>query len=185
MTIENDENLLLLLPFNNITPHYQKDMKITESQALKRMAAYCSRAERCEYDVRKKLVALELTDEEIKRILDRLKKEKFLSDERFCHSFINDKAKFNKWGETKIRYELKRRNIPESVFMPILRELSADTFEIQLQHILKVKAKNVKAKSEYDKRNKLIRFALGRGFPMDMVVKNVNKLLGNDGEDYI
>lgn len=160
-------------------------MKVTESQALKRMAAYCSRAERCEYDVHKKLMALELTDEEVKRILDRLKTEKFLDNERFCRSFINDKARFNKWGETKIRYELKKRNISESVFNPILKELSADIFETQLQHILEVKIKTIKGKSEYDKRNKLIRFALGRGFPMDLVMKNVNKLLGNDGEDYI
>lgn len=158
-------------------------MKTTESQALKRMAAYCSRAERCEYDVRKKLVTLEMNDEEIRRITDRLKKEKFLNDERFCRSFINDKARFNKWGETKIRYELKKRNIPEMVFAPILKEFSGDTFELQLQHILKMKAKTVKGKSDYDKRNKLIRFGLGRGFPMDMVIKNVNKLTGNDYED--
>lgn len=160
-------------------------MKVTESQALKRMAAYCSRAERCEYDVRKKLVNLELGDKEIKQITDRLKAEKFLNDERFCRSFINDKARFNKWGETKIRYELKKRNIPEAVFAPMLKELSTDIFEDQLQHILKIKIKTVKGKSEYDKRNKLIRFALGRGFPIDMVIRNVNKLMGETDEDYI
>lgn len=160
-------------------------MKATESQALKRMAAYCSRAERCEYDVRKKLAALELSDEEINSITGRLKKEKFIDDNRFCRSFINDKARFNKWGETKIRFELKKRNISESVFNPILEELAGEVFETQLEHILKVKVKTIKAKSDYDRRNKLIRFALGRGFPMDMVVKNVNKLLGNNDEDFI
>ena len=160
-------------------------MKVTEPQALKRMAAYCSRAERSEYDVRKKLMALELDEEEIKRIINRLRKEKFVDNERFARSFINDKVRFNKWGETKIRYELRKRNIPEAIFNPILEEFSKEAFEPQLLHILKVKAKTIKAKSEYDKRNKLMRFALGRGFPMEMVIKNVNKLMGNDGEEYI
>lgn len=160
-------------------------MKVTEPQALKRMAAYCSRAERSEYDVQKKLVALELDEEEIKRIINRLRKEKFVDNERFARSFINDKIRFNKWGETKIRYELRKRNIPEAIFNPILKELSNEAFEPQLLHILKVKANTIKVKSDYDKRNKLIRFALGRGFPIEMVIKSVNKLMGNDGEEYI
>ena len=160
-------------------------MKLTESQALKRMASYCSRAERSEFDVRRKLVALQLSEEEINNIIAKLKKERFLDEERFCRSFINDKIRFNKWGETKIRYELRKRNIPESVFGLILRELSGDTFLPQLMQILSVKAQSLKDKSDFDKRNKLIRFALGRGYPMDMVIKSVNKLLGSSAEDDI
>lgn len=157
---------------------------ITEPQALNRIAAYCSRAERCEYDIRKKLVAWGLPDDAIKRITDRLKKEKFLDDARFARGFINDKLKFNKWGRTKIIYELRKRNISDFVYNSILDELSGDEFENQLIHILSVKVKSVKAKTEYEKKTKLIRFALGRGFSMDMSIKCVNKLLGGDYEEY-
>lgn len=160
-------------------------MKLSEPQALNRAAAYCSKAERCEFDVRKKLVAWELPDEAIKRILDRLKKERYLDDTRFAGSFINDKLKFNKWGKTKIVYELRKRNIPESVYNPILEDLSGDEFEKQLMHILTIKAKSVKAKTEYERKTKLIRFALGRGFSMDLAIRCVNKLLGGDYEEFI
>lgn len=160
-------------------------MKLSEPQALNRIAAYCSRAERCEYDVRKKLVSWELNEEEVKRIIDRLKKERFLDDSRFCRSFVNDKLKFNKWGKTKIIYELRKRRIPETIYSPILSELSGDEFEKQLIHILSIKAKTVKGKNEYDRKTKLIRFALGRGFPMDLAIKCVNKLIGGDYEEYI
>lgn len=159
-------------------------MKLSEPQALNRIATYCSRAERCEYDVRKKLVSWELSEEEIKRIIDRLKKERFLDNSRFSRSFINDKLRFNKWGKTKIVYELRKRGIPESIYSPILDELSGDEFEKQLIHILSVKAKSVKGKNEYDKKTKLIRFALGRGFSMDLAIKCVNKLIGGDYEEY-
>lgn len=154
-------------------------MKLTESQALKRMADYCSRAERCSYDIRRKLTALELEDYDINNIIERLKKERFLDELRFCHSFINDKIRFNKWGETKIRFELRKRNIPESVYNPILKELSERQFEGQLKQILASKNKTVKGKTEYEKRNKLIRFGLGRGFSLEMVLRCVNKLFGN------
>jgi len=160
-------------------------MKVTPPVALKRMAAYCSKAERSEYDVHKKLTALGLEAAEIDRIMERLRKEKFVDNQRFSRSFINDKVRFNKWGEAKIRYELKKRNIPEAVFSPILKEISSEAFEPQLLHILKVKVKAIKAKSEYDKRNKLIRFAVGRGYPMDMAVRCTTKLLGSDGEDFM
>lgn len=160
-------------------------MKLSEPQALNRIAAYCSRAERCEYDVRKKLTGWELENDAIKRIVERLKKEKFLDDSRFARSFINDKLRFNKWGRTKIIFELKKRQIPESIYNPVFEELSADEFEKQLMHILSVKVRSVKAKNDYEKKTKLIRFALGRGFPMDLSIKCVDKLLGGDYEEYI
>jgi len=158
-------------------------MKLSEPRALNRIANYCSRSERCEYDVRRKLAVWELPDEAIKRIIDRLKKERYLDDSRYAKSFINDKLKFNKWGKTKIIFELRKRNIPESVYNPVFEELTGSEFEEQLIHILSIKAKSVKGKNDYDKKTKLIRFAIGRGFSMDSVIKCVNKLMGGDYED--
>ena len=160
-------------------------MKLSEPQALNRVASYCSIAERSEFSVRKKLLTWELADDAIKRIIDRLKKEKYLDDTRFARSFINDKLRFNKWGKTKIVFELKKLNISSSIYDPILDELAGDEFEKQLIHILSIKVKSIKAKNEYDKKTKLIRFALGRGFTMDLSIKCVNKLFGGDYEEYI
>lgn len=158
-------------------------MKLTEPIALNRIAAYCSKAERCEWDVRRKLLAWELSDEEIVRIIKRLKDERFLSDERFCRSFINDKMKFNKWGKTKIIFELRKRSIKETVYAPVLDEFDDEGFDEQLESILKVKLRTVKGKDDYDRRNKLIRFALGRGFSMDATIKTVNRLIKSDYDD--
>lgn len=160
-------------------------MKLTEPRALNRIASYCSRAERCEFDVRKKLISWELTEEEIGRIVKRLKDEKFLNNERFCRSFVNDKLRFNKWGKKKIIFELKKLRIAESIYIPIINSIDDENFDVQLEDIIKTKLKSVKSKDNYDKRNKLIRFALGRGFSMDATIKCVNKLLDNNyDEDY-
>jgi regulatory protein len=171
--------------YNSSSDERKRGVKLSEPQALNRIAAYCSKAERSEFEVRRKLFAWELPDGATERIIDRLKKEKYLDNTRFAGSFINDKLKFNKWGKTKIIFELKKRNIPESVYNPIFEGLAVDEFEKQLMHILSVKEKSVKAKNDYDKKTKLISFALGRGFTMDLSVKCVNKLLGGDYEEYI
>lgn len=159
-------------------------MKLTETRALNRIASYCSKAERCEYDVLKKLRAWELTDEEIARIMKRLREEKYVDNARFARSFINDKLRFNKWGKQKIIFELRKRQIPEPVYLSLLNELDEDTLNEQLDTILRTKNRSVKAKDDYDRRNKLIRFALGRGFSMDAVIKAVNKITGNNDEEY-
>lgn len=158
-------------------------MKLTEENALYRVAAYCSRAERCESDIRKKLIAWELSEDEQNRIIRRLLDEKYLDHHRYCRSFINDKIKYNKWGEKKIIYELRKKGIAEKYYLPLLEDLSKDVFEEQLIHILKVKNKSVKAKDDYDRKNKLIRFALSRGFSMDMAIRYVDDLLKGKFDD--
>lgn len=152
-------------------------MKLSPEKALHRVASYCSRAERCEYDVRRKLINWELTSIEQDAIINRLKDEKYIDHHRYCRSFINDKMKYNKWGINKIIFELRRKQISEEYYQPILNNLSKNSFEEQLIHILKVKNKSIKAKDDYDRKNKLIRFALGRGFSMDLSVKCAENLI--------
>ncbi len=110
-------------------------MKLTESQALSKVAAYCSKAERSESDVRKKLDAWELQEEAQKRIIDRLKKEKFLDEKRFARSFIKDKVRFNKWGKAKIVFELKKKNVKQSIIDECVSEIDNSALDDSLRSI--------------------------------------------------
>lgn len=153
---------------------------MTEKQALAKIASYCSRAERCEYDVRKKLLAWELDVEATQRILTFLRKENYLNEERFCRSFVNDKMKFNRWGINKIAFELRKKHIPEHIIRDSLQELKPSELEENLMSILHTKEKTIRYKDEYEKRMKLLRFAAGRGFNADMINKCLDKLLKPD-----
>ena len=159
---------------------------MTEKQAVLRIASYCSKAERCEYDVRRKLVAWEIEKEIADRIVSYLKKENFLSEDRFCQSFIKDKLRFNKWGKNKIIFELRKKHVSESLINTSFEILSIDDeFEEPLIKLLQTKIKSVKAANDYEKRMKLIRFAVGRGFSIELAQKCLNKLMSNrDDEEY-
>jgi regulatory protein len=71
--------------------------KLTYEQALHRSAAYCSRSERCAWDIRRKMDAWEIPSGQQNQIIQQLRKEKFIDEERYCKAFVNDKAKYNRW----------------------------------------------------------------------------------------
>lgn len=160
-------------------------MKYSENQALARVAAYCSKAERSEFDVKRKLQNWELTDDAIQNIVKRLKDEQFLNEERFCKAFVRDKIRFNKWGKSKIIYELKKKQISSQTIQRCFDDIDDQFIDDQLQSILITKVKSVKANNDYEKRNKLIRFALGRGYRLDQILKTISKILTTNDDDFI
>lgn len=154
--------------------------ELTEENALYRLAAYCSKAERCEFDLQKKMTQWYLSENVQQKILKRLKDENFYDHYRYCRSFVRDKFKYNKWGENKIIFELKKRRIAEKYYQEALDEITKEDVNEQLLKILQVRNRTIKAKDNYDRRNKLIRFALSKGYAMDSSIKMVETFLKTD-----
>ena len=140
--------------------------QLTDEEALNRVASYCSTAEHCRAEINEKLQRWGIAYDTIARILDRLESEKFIDDERFCRAFVNDKFRFAKWGKIKIGQALQLKKIPQSVFYRYLNEIDEDEYLAILDNLLAVKRKSVHAENEYELNNKLVRFALSRGFEM-------------------
>jgi len=138
-------------------------------QALNRLANYCSRAERCIQDVRRKLDAWEITKEDQEKIIRRLQQEKFLDERRYCKAFVNDKTKYSHWGVFKIKYALKKKQISDELIRDSLENISPEESREQLRQLIEQKRKSVKGKNEWEIRQKLIRFAVGRGFSLEEV----------------
>jgi len=152
-------------------------MKIkSPDEALHSLAAYCSRGERCVSDIKRKLSQWEIPEKDQNTILKRLQDEKFLDEERFCRAFVNDKSKYSKWGAYKIRFELKKKQISDSLIREALKNITPDENEERLLQLLQTKQKSVTGNSEFEIRQKLIRFAAGRGFSLEEIEKAFKKL---------
>lgn len=108
------------------------------------------------------------------RILDYLHREKYVDDERFTRFFSRDKIRYNKWGRRKVEQALWMKRIPREISTPILDEMEEEMYVDVLRPLLQQKRKSVKAKSDYELRMKLIRFALQRGFTMDIIQQCLN-----------
>lgn len=157
--------------------------EVNEQEMLRRMAAYCSSAERCVQEVRKKLEVTTLQPEEADRIVARLLHEGFLDEQRFARAFVNDKFRFNHWGKVKIGYELRKKAIPPAYIEDALESLSEESYMSDLAALLKTKLKTLKAKDDRERYYKLLRFAAGRGFSVQEANVCIRKLLNNT-EDY-
>ncbi|MCC8142867.1 MAG: RecX family transcriptional regulator [Tannerellaceae bacterium] len=155
--------------------------QLTEPEMLHRMAAYCSSTERCSAEVERKILAGGLPPEAAARILERLIKEKFIDDRRYCRSFVNDKLCYNKWGRIKIGYELRKKNIPVAISEEILASIDEEEYTDILLTLLKAKLKSIKSKDERDTWNKLFRFAAGRGYESSLITQSLKTLL-NEGD---
>jgi len=115
-----------------------------KSEILSILARYCSQAERCVFDVRKKLQSEDLSEEEKQRIIDRLLQEKFIDEKRFSRSFVHDKFKLNGWGRIKIGYELKIRNIKPDDYYEAIESIDEDEYLTVLTDLLTKKKRTVK-----------------------------------------
>jgi regulatory protein len=145
--------------------------QLSPEQALHRLAAYCSHAERCIFDVRRKMDAWEIPVNEQNKIIERLMQEKFLDESRYCRAFVNDKSKYSHWGAYKIKYELAKKQIPGQLIREALENLDSNESQEQLRGLLEQKRKSVKGKTEFEIKQKLMRFAASRGFSQGEIEK--------------
>lgn len=152
--------------------------QITEKEALLKLAALCSSAEHCSHEMIEKMCRWEIDDEAQARIMAYLVKEKYVDDERYARFFAKDKVRYNKWGRRKVEQALWQKHIDAGIQRRVLDEIDDQEYLDVLRPLLRSKQKSIKAASDYEMNMKLIRFAMGRGFTMDII------RLCLDGEDY-
>lgn len=78
-------------------------------QAWLKMTDWCARQERCVYEAKQKLDALQVEEQEQERILKKLSDENYLNEERFVRFYVRDKFRFNGWGRIKIQWQLSQK----------------------------------------------------------------------------
>lgn len=142
----------------------EEKKSLSESELYNLGASLCARSEHCSSEVCSRL--LRATDDEqlVARVIARLCQEKFIDEERYARAFIHDKFRFARWGRLKIRQELWYKQVPESVYKPLLEAIDEKQYISTLKDLIKAKRKTVKGKNEYDIKMKLLRFGTSRGF---------------------
>lgn len=173
----------LLPPFLPIpTPNLsrmKRSEKISEREALLRCTHLCAGSEQCEWNLREKMRKWDVASEAIERIINQLYDEKYLDEARFAKAYAHDKLHYSHWGRRKIAQQLYQLHVGRSVTEETLQALRDETYLHILRDLLERKAPSIKGSNGYERRQKLIRFALGRGFDMD----DIRPCLPPMGED--
>jgi regulatory protein len=151
--------------------------KIAPEQALARLQRGCSRTEKCVADVRRKLAEWEVAPGEAAAIIARLQAGGFVDERRYAGAFVHDKITLSRWGALKVRKALKEKKIDDEIIREALGRIDKLTQAQHLAYLLSHKLKGLKPAPAADRRVKLMRFALGRGFEYEMAMSAIDKLL--------
>ena len=143
---------------------------------LAKAQSYCSRAEKCENDVRTFLYKQHVDYDAIGKIIDTLKRDKFIDNERYAQAFVSDAFKFNKWGRLKIRQALLAKGISDEMMSLPLAEIDETAYVSLLESLMKSKLKSMHDEDEYKIKASVFRFAYGRGFEPELMEKVWAKL---------
>ena len=149
---------------------------MTEEQALQKLAALCSQSEHCTSEMKEKMTRWGIDEDAQQRVVEYLVANRYVDDRRYARSFVNDKLKYNKWGPRKIEQSLWMKHIDESIQREALDDVDNEEYISVLRPLLTSKRKTTKAETDYEMNQKLLRFAIGRGFTFEQVKEVIDDL---------
>jgi regulatory protein len=158
-----------------MTPDGKK--RLTPTEALAKIFSYCAYQERSHREVKKRLFDYGLHSDEVEQILSRLITEGFVNEERFAKAFAGGKFRVKKWGRLKIENELNLIGLSSRNITRGLAEIETEDYEKALRQLLEKKASLVTESDAFKKRDKLAKFAIGRGYEPDLVWRMLKEMV--------
>ena len=141
---------------------------------MAKAGSLCAGNEKCEQDVRKKLFQWGISDTNAEKIIEELKESDFINHQRYATSFTRDKLRFNHWGKKKIAYALKNKDIEDPYVREALEQIPEEQYDNILQEELRKKDLALKTSDPRERKNKLSRFLLQKGFESGKVFEFID-----------
>lgn len=144
-------------------------MTIPRTDFFQRISKYCAEAERCTHDVKAKLISWEIPPEEADIIMEKLRKENFLSDERYTKSYVSEKWNMDHWGRIKIENTLLQKQIQEDLIKSTLQNIDDEEYIRYLEELLRKKLKEVRSENFMDDARRVHMYAVSKGFEEELI----------------
>lgn len=149
--------------------------QLTPEQALQKLRHYCGYQERCHSEVKEKLYSLGVWKKDHDEIVSTLIEQGYLNEERFALSFASGKFRIKQWGKTKIKYELKQRQVSDYCIKQALTQINDEEYLSVLKKMAEEKYDSLKNEQYLIRKKKTIDYLLQRGFEMSLVNDAIKK----------
>ncbi len=146
----------------------------SKADAFVKLQRYCAYQDRCHQEVRSKLIELGTYGQDLEDVIASLIEENFLNEERFARSFARGKFRMKQWGRTRIRQELKLRNISEYCIRKAMEEISEGDYLKTLREVLERRALQIAESNDFARKGKLAQYAMSRGFESELIWKTLD-----------
>mgnify|MGYP006328799769 CR=1 FL=1 len=139
---------------------------ITEEEAQKRLSSLCAKSEHSSGEANEKMIRWGLSPQSRSKVIAKLIDAKF----------IDDRIQFNHWGRRKIEIALRQKGVDPDTASEALDAVDDDEYLSILRPMIKAKEKTVTGASDYERAMKTIKWAMGRGFTIDLIRKCIDDI---------
>ncbi|MCW8853835.1 MAG: recombination regulator RecX [Gammaproteobacteria bacterium] len=145
---------------------------MTMSRSITEVAmGLLARREHSELELNRKLQQKGFNEEATEQVIEKLRSNNLLSNERFAETYINMRRQRG-YGPLRIAQELKERGVDADVSTVYLDELADEWQGIMIQQYRKKYGNELI--DEFKEKAKRMRFLQHRGYPLDMINQFIN-----------
>ncbi len=120
----------------------------------------------------------EVDEKEIQEMIKDFIQKGWISNERYCESFIHDRILSTRSGPNKIKLQLINKGIKNELAEAMLTQHYSPEHQLEVATPLAEKKRTElerrgKVKSEYEMKGKIVQYLLGKGFGIEVATKAV------------
>lgn len=154
----------------------KRERKYSAHEALIKLRRYCAYQERCHREVKQKLWDWGMYENESGQIVVQLIEEGFLNEERYAKAIAGGKFRTKGWGKNKIAAALKSKGIVSNLISSSMNEIDSADYRKKLELLISKKTASLKGEHPITLKQKVARFALGKGYESDLVWEIINSM---------
>ena len=98
-----------------------------------------------------------------------------MNEERFAKAYIEAHAR-KKWGKIKMKSALRQKGVSSDLIEKQLENVGEKEYGEGLMYLAEKKIKSIRNGTDKEKKGKLIRFLLGRGFEMGKILAAIKTM---------
>ena len=137
----------------------------------------CSKKELSAREVMVGLQKYQLKLSEKHRLINKLKKEKYIDHDRYAKAFTNDRFNFYKWGKLKIKQQLLMKGIEEPLIDNALSLVDDDAYQSLIKELALKKKSQIRTDYHFQAKQKICNALNAKGFEGELVYEIVEKIL--------
>lgn len=170
-------NLLISKKINNSDEILEFDKKCDAYYSGLKYIKNCARSKK---EVREKLLKYDYNEDYIKEAVEKLEKQGYINDLVYARSFLNNKLITTSNGPYKIKQEMIKKGINETIIDEVLCEYTSD---IQIEKIDKIITRMIKSNKNKGNRlliRKITTELTNQGFYKELIKQSIDKHEFND-----
>lgn len=149
---------------------YKKFKEAYKSDELfQKVLHYALYKQRCTLDLEQFLTKKSIFGKDQEYYLEKLRKSRILDDESYTKNYIHESFEYKRLGINKIVYELKLKQIDESIYQPIIDQITNKQVEENIQYLYQKKLSQSKNKSLNKTIQDIKQFIIRKGYDYELV----------------